>query len=49
MYGAFFVSEEERKTRMCRMQHRVQRNNFYYGGVRIFEELDLMLTVREPG
>jgi trehalose-6-phosphate synthase len=48
MYGAFFMSEEERKARMGRMRQQVQRNNVYDWGARIFEELELILPLREP-
>jgi trehalose-6-phosphate synthase len=49
MYGAFFMSEEERKTRMGRMRQQVQRNTVYDWGAKIFEELELILPLREPG
>jgi trehalose 6-phosphate synthase len=49
MYEAFHMPDGERKVRMGRMRKQIQGNTVYDWGAKIFEELEMILPVKEVG
>jgi trehalose 6-phosphate synthase len=48
MYEAFHMTEKERTRRMRRMRRNVRRNTIFDWGMKIFETLEDVLSIKEP-